>query len=150
MDRVSLPLLSFSKRVMAHEMAANGLPAAASSSSAASFEKLRAQVVTLTGDGGFRALLARALALAQNDVVWLRGAHVSAEGILEGLAPADRPHDPDQLAEGNCVVLAHFFELLVTFIGTGLTVKMVREVWPEISPDESEFIIGESFHGQTK
>lgn len=109
------------------------------------WEKLRPTVVTLMGNGGFRALLTRALALAQADVPWLRAAHVTADGILGGMDKPGTRIGPDQRIEGSAVVLAHLLGLLVTFIGVALTLSMVRAVWPEISLNDSEFFIEGSY-----
>jgi len=126
---------------MALEMSGVTSSTTTSQGPAASFEKLRLQIITLMGSGGFRALLTRALALAQNDVVWLRRAEVNADGILEAPPPPHLQISPEQMAEGSSIVLAHFLGLLVTFVGARITVIMVREAWPEISVDESEFLI---------
>jgi hypothetical protein len=49
-------------------------------------DRLRRHLATLIGNGGFRALLACALALASAEVSWLRAVQVNADGTLEGLA----------------------------------------------------------------
>ncbi len=102
-------------------------------------ELLRPQLVTLMGNGGFRALLARALALAKAEVPWLRAAHVSVDGNLAALIEPGTQIDPEQLAEGKVVLVAQLLGLLIAFIGPNLTIGLVREVWPEIRPDDSGF-----------
>ena len=80
-------------------------------------EKLRQQLVTLMGEGGFRALLVRALALASAEVPCLRTVRVKADGSLTGAAELHAQFGPDEFLEGRVVLLAHLLGLLVAFIG---------------------------------
>jgi len=95
-------------------------------------EKLRPHLATLTGNAGFRALLSRALALANAEFPWLRTVHVKADGSMEGLNELNAQVEPKEFAEGSIVVLAQLLGLLVAFIGENLTLRMVREVWPKL------------------
>ena len=97
------------------------------------------------GNGGFRALLTRALALARAEIPWLHATHVNAAGILDGTDNLGTPIGPAQFVEGASVVLAHFLGLLVSFIGAALTLGMVRDVWPEIPLNDSDFFIEGSY-----
>lgn len=94
-------------------------------------EKLRHSLAVFAGAAGFRSLLSRALALAGDEVRWLKAVHVNAEGSLEGLDEA-RPAD-GAIAEGEVALVAELIGLLVTFIGEGLTLGILQEVWPEAS-----------------
>jgi hypothetical protein len=96
-------------------------------------EKLRPHLAALVGNIGFRALLSRALALANAEVPWLRAVHVKADGSFEGLDELSAQVDPDQSFEGRSVLLAQLLGLLVAFIGENLTLRLVREVWPKLS-----------------
>ena len=96
-------------------------------------EKLRPHLAMLVGNIGFRALLSRALALANAEVPWLRAVQVKADGSLEGLDELGAQIDPDQISEGRAVLLAQLLGLLVAFIGENLTLRLVREVWPKLS-----------------
>jgi hypothetical protein len=102
-------------------------------------EKLRPQLATMMGNGGFRALLTRALALAKAEVSSFRTVRVNADGTLEASNQSGTQIDPQQLAEGSVVLLSHLLGLLVAFIGANLTLGLVREVWPEIHLNNSEF-----------
>ena len=95
-------------------------------------ENLRPQLASLMGEGGFRALLARALALAAAEVSWLRAVQVKADGTLAGLEELPAQFDPDELLEGRVVLLAQLLGLLVAFIGEKLTLRLMREVWPKV------------------
>ena len=102
-------------------------------------EKLRPHLATLMGNVGFRALLSRALALANAEVPWLRAVHVKADGSLEGLDELEAQVDPDEIFEGCVVLLAQLLGLLVAFIGENLTLRLVREVWPKLSLNDLDF-----------
>ena len=52
-------------------------------------------------------------------------------------------HNPDELFEGGVVLLAQLLGLLVAFIGETLTLRLVREVWPEVPLDDLDFGKGE-------
>ena len=91
------------------------------------------------GNVGFRALLSRALALANADVPWLRAVHVKADGSLEGLDELGAQVDPDEIFQGCVVLLAQLLGLLVAFIGEDLTLRLVRDVWPKLSLNNLDF-----------
>ena len=96
-------------------------------------DKLRPHLATLMGNDGFRALLSRALALASEDVPWLRAVHVKADGTLEGLEELHAQLDPADFLEGRVILLTQLLGLLASFIGPGLTSRLVGEIWPQIS-----------------
>jgi hypothetical protein len=102
-------------------------------------ERLRPHLATLMGNGGFRALLARALALASAEVSWLRAVQVNADGTLEGLAAPHARLTPAEFREGRVVLLAQLLGLLVAFIGPGLTSRLVGEIWPQLAADNVDF-----------
>lgn len=108
-------------------------------------EKLRTTLTRFAGVDGFVSLLRRALALASADVPALLGAKVSADGRLEGieeLATQADPHAPG--SEAAVAIVAYLLSLLVTFIGAPLTLRLVREAWPNASLDEFSLRIEEN------
>ena len=102
-------------------------------------EKLRPRLATLMGDGGFRALVSRALVLATADVPWLRAVTVKADGSLECLEELHAQPESYELFEGRVVLLAELLGLLMAFIGENLTLRLVREVWPKIPLNDLDF-----------
>jgi hypothetical protein len=98
-------------------------------------EKLRVSLTQFAGSDGFAALLRRALALASAEVPALRSAKVRPDGRVEGLEQL-ASHWGSRGGEVAVAVTAHLLELLLTFIGESLTLKLVREAWPETSSDE--------------
>jgi hypothetical protein len=95
-------------------------------------ERLRPHLAKLMGSLGFRALLSRALVLANAEIPWLRAVHVKADGSLEGLGELEAGLGREEFLEGCVVLLAEFLGLLVTFIGEDLTLRLVREAWPKL------------------
>lgn len=104
-------------------------------------EKLRVPLTRFAGTEGFTSLLRRALALAREDVPALQAVTVTSEGCqgLEVIATADRTTGIDAAV----AITAHLLGLLVTFIGESLTLRMVREAWPDIPLNASAFNIGD-------
>jgi hypothetical protein len=119
----------FARRLLALEASADQTHSAAFSAC----EKLRRPLAVLAGIAGFRALLSRALALANGEVRWLKAVHVNANGSLEGLEGVRAQVSPDDFARGEEILVAQLVGLLATFIGEALTLRLVQEVWPEIS-----------------
>jgi hypothetical protein len=72
-------------------------------------------------------------ALAGAEVSWLRAVHGKADGTLEGLEAPQAKLDPAEFREGKVVLLAELLGLLVAFIGMNLTLRLVGEIWPQIS-----------------
>lgn len=126
-------LRKFARRLLALETASGKAGEGSGSAAFSVNEKLRQRLSTLVGVAGFRALLSRALALAKGEVRWLEAVRVDADGSLEGLDEARAQLPPDTIAEGEAILIAHLVGLLVTFIGEGLTVRLIQNVWPEIS-----------------
>jgi hypothetical protein len=104
--------------------------------------KMRPHLATLMGNGGFRALFSRALALASADVSSLRTLHVDADGTLEGLEALHAKLDPAEFLEGRVALLAQLLGLLVALIGPTLTSRLLGEIWPDISLDDLDFGTG--------
>ena len=129
----------FAKHLMAHDALRNKSSEAKTPAAFHVADRLRPHLATLMGNGGFRALLSRALALANEDVPWLRAVHVKADGTLEGLEELHAELDPADFLEGRVTLLTQLLGLLVAFIGPGLTSRLVGETWPQMSPDDTDF-----------
>jgi hypothetical protein len=106
-------------------------------------EKLRPRLAMLMGNGGFRALISRALALANAEVSGLRAVQVKADGSLAGWDDLHAQLGPDKFLEGCVELLAQLLGLLVAFIGPGLTTRLVGEIWPQILPSDLDLGNGE-------
>ena len=97
--------------------------------------KLGRPLNTLAGDAAFRSLLSRALTLARAEAPSLSAVHVAADGSLKGLDELASQTDKEQAGKGGAVLIAQLIGLLLTFIGEGLTLRLVQDVWPEAAFD---------------
>jgi hypothetical protein len=102
-------------------------------------DKLRQHMASIMGTTGFSALLTRALERAQAEVPSLRALQVKADGSLADLDKLEAQADAQELATGRSVLLAELLGLLVVFIGENLTLRLVREVWPQLSLNDLDF-----------
>jgi hypothetical protein len=145
MSQATPQMRRFAQRLIAYEARlANRSSEAAGQAIFHVIDKLRPQLVNLMGNAGFRALLSRALALANEEVRWLRAMHVKADGALEGLNELHTQVDPVEYIEGKVVLLAQLLGLLVALIGPGLTSSLVGEIWPKIPLRDLDFVTGET------
>jgi hypothetical protein len=101
-------------------------------------EKVRSPLVKLAGVVGVRSLMARTMALAKSEVFWLDSVQICADGSLEGFDVAISPPDTLPPDEAGLEVLVQLLGLLVTFIGEPLTLRLVRDVWPDVRSDGME------------
>jgi hypothetical protein len=138
MSRATPQMRNIAKRLMAYETSGNKSSETKTPAVFHVCEKLRPHLATLMGKAGFRALLSRALALANTKVPWLRAVHVKSDGSLEGLDELHAQIAPDEFFEGSVVLQAQLLGLLVAFIGEDLTLRLVREVWPKLSLSDSD------------
>ncbi len=133
MSRSAPKLREFAQRLIAFDQRGNSAHAQ-SPHSFAVCDKLRPHLATLMGNAGFRALLTRALALANADVPTLHALHVNPEGSLAGLEDLAAEVDPADIVEARLVLVTQLLGLLIAFIGENLTFRFVREVWPKLPP----------------
>jgi hypothetical protein len=141
--RKALPqMLNLSRELISHEgraMQSSG----AEISAAFVCEKLRPKLSTLMGATGFRALLARALALASAEVPSLGKFEIdSGDSLVYRKAMSGVAHSPDD--EGGVVLVAQLLSLLVAFIGEKLTRQVLLEIWPQAFVRNSNFETGDS------
>jgi len=130
---------SIAQRLISYETQAENSSETAEVSSFRVTDRLRPQLATLMGHGGFRALLARALALGSAEVCWLGEIEVRADGMLEGLATAHAGLESAEFSEGRVVLLAQLLGLLVAFVGPALTSRLIGEIWPQLAADDVDF-----------
>jgi len=95
-------------------------------------DELRLRLLNLMGMSGFRGLLSRAIAVSSDDVRWLRAVHVKRDGSLTGFEE-HASLAPGQFAEGKVVLLAQLLGMLFAMIGVNLTLRLVLDIWPNLS-----------------
>ena len=139
MSRASPRMRHFAKRLTVYERRANTPSEINTPPAFQVCEKLRTHLGTFMGAAGFRELLSCALPRAKTEIPWLGAVHVKADGALEGLEELNAKRNPDELFEGGVVLVAQLLGLLVAFIGETLTLRFVREVWPEVPLDNLDF-----------
>jgi len=98
-------------------------------------ERLRQPLSRLAGVAGFRSLLSRALTLARAEAPSLSAVQVAADGSLKGLDEVEPQTDKEQARVAGAILVAQLIGLLLTFIGEGLTLRLVQDVWPEAAFD---------------
>jgi hypothetical protein len=95
-------------------------------------DKLRVSLTRFAGAEGFASLLRRALALARAEVPSLNRVKIRPDCSIEGIEELARSN----ATEAAAALTAHLLGLLVTFVGPALTLRLVRETWPDASLDE--------------
>jgi hypothetical protein len=136
MSQASLKMRHLAKRLSVFECRAGTASEAKVPPAFEVFEKLRAYLGTFTGSKGICELVSCALPRARAEIPWLGAVHVKADGALEGLEELGAKHNRDELFEGGIVMVAQLLGLLVAFIGQSLTLRFLREVWPEVPLDD--------------
>jgi nicotinic acid phosphoribosyltransferase len=130
---------SIAQRLIDYERPGNDFTETTDTATFQVTDRMRPHLATLMGNGGFRALLARALALASAEVSWLRAIQVNADGTLEGLETLQARLRPAEFREGRVVLLGQLLGLLVAFIGPALTSRLLGEIWPQLAADNVDF-----------
>ena len=92
-------------------------------------EKLQISLTRFAGVDGFTSLLRRALTLARAEVPGLQTVVLKPDGSLEELATDAANGGP----EAAIAIVAQLLGLLVAFIGEPLTLRLLREAWPDAS-----------------
>jgi len=134
---VSLPeSRHLAQRLLAYEAVAGENSEPAESAAFRVCTKLSRPLTTLAGVAGFRSLLSRALTLARAEVPSLSAVQVAADGSLKGLDELEPQIDKEQARNGGAILIAQLIGLLLTFIGEGLTLRLVQDVWPETAFDD--------------
>jgi hypothetical protein len=128
---------------------ASALPTGQPSAAFRVCDILRQQLSQSVGVAGFRSLLSRALVMSHGEARWLKAVHVAGNGSLEGLEAAHAHLPQDEIAEGEILLVANLMELLVTFIGEELTLRLVAEAW-RVSGLENVGPLERDDHGKKK
>lgn len=132
MNPLSPSVRVWSERLLALEAASRSASGADVHEAVRVCEKLRISLSRFIGVEGFAALLRRGLALARAEFPPLQAVKITADGRLEGLEEIAAA-DAGQGAEAGIAVTAHLLGLLVTFVGEPLTLRLVRDAWPDAS-----------------
>ena len=139
-DNVTLKVRQFAQRLLAYEATTSASPSPGNDKSPAFrvCEKLRQPLSRLTGVAGFRSLLSRALTLASGETSWLKAIQIGADGSLEGFDDSQTQLSKQEIGRGEILLVAHLIGLLVTFIGEGLTMRLLQQEWPDVAFDNRQ------------
>jgi len=130
--------LQLARRLLTYEAAVGKNSKSTESEAFRVCEKLRQPLCSLAGVAGFRSLLSRALALARAEAPSLSAVQVGADGSLKGLDELGLQNDKDLSKAGGAILIAQLLGLLLTFIGEGITLRLVQDVWPESALDDRD------------
>ena len=125
---VSIETRRLAERLIALEAAAESSSREDAFSTCRVCEKLRRALSALTGTAGFSSLLSRALTLAKREAPMLNVVQVNMDGSLEGLE--------GDITKANTVIIAYLLNLLTTFIGDALLMRLLHDVWPDVPGHE--------------
>ncbi len=126
MSLASPTIRNCSRRLVALEAERDGSSDVRADGAVRVCEMLRLRLTKLIGAAGFRSLLSRALAMAKTEVSSLDAVRVGTDGSLEGF-------DGKADAEAGVAVVSQLLGLLVIFVGEPLTIRLVRDAWPNTS-----------------
>jgi hypothetical protein len=95
-----------------------------------SIADMRPNLISLMGTGGFEALISHALTSARIEKPWLSEIRSKRDGTFDGLESAHSKLNAAEFHEGYVVLVTHLLQLLVQFLGPGVTREIVRKTWP--------------------
>jgi hypothetical protein len=67
----------------------------------------------------------------------LESVKVNAEGHLEAIPEMRMSLTVEEEVEAETALVTHIVELLCTFLGENLTIRLLQDVWPDASFNES-------------
>ena len=133
MSTASPELQALARQLLAFEATRDHSSEARADVAAQVIEELRLRLIRLAGVDGFRSLLSRALTLAKAEAPSLNMVSVGADGSLEGFEGIEASEAV--AGQAGASLVAQLLELLTTFIGEALTLRLIRDSWPEASMD---------------
>lgn len=139
---------NFARRLIAHEAAESQRSLAGKPVPfCAVYEKLREPLARFAGHIGLLPLLHRALTRSKETFPWLGELQIESDGFMERPA-ATAQRDQKEIANGEAAFLSNLLGLLVTFLGAGVTLHLVQDVWPQASIDDLDPRIGDTNKGK--
>jgi len=130
---------NLAQRLLTHESDGGATSQPAGSTTLRVYGKLRQSLGELAGVVGFQALAARALTLAKSEDPSLGSVRVAADGNLEGVSSVESVNNADmnRAHEGGVILISRLLGLLLIFLGEGLTMNLIRDVWPNAALDDA-------------
>jgi len=107
------------------------------------YEKLRQSLTAVAGVTSFQSLACRALVLAKSEDISLGVAQITADGSLQDFseyepqAGIDKAQTSEyQANERGIILIARLLGLLHIFLGEVLTLRLLRNAWPDATFDD--------------
>jgi hypothetical protein len=126
------------QRLLAYEAVAGQTSVPTESAVLNVYEKLRRPLCALAGVAGFQSLASRALTLARAEAPSLSAVQITMDGNLQGLLELQLQIKKDGAEQGDAILIAQLLGLLCTFIGEALTLRLLRDVWPDAAFDDPD------------
>lgn len=113
-----------------HELSAGGLAALGGV-----YDKTFAQLAPVIGANGVRGIFARALELVRREHPELQSFVLvdDPDGVASELAPCLANVALDDARGAAVALYSAFFDLIVTFVGFELTVRLLHVAWPHVA-----------------
>jgi len=131
MSTTSPKIQDLTRRLLAFKAAHDNTSDAGVAVAVQVIDELRMRLVKFAGVDGFRSLLSRALTLAKAEAPSLNTMHVCADGSLEGFDEIAESQEAGAAGQAGTILVTQLLELLVTFIGEPLTLRMVQDTWAD-------------------
>jgi hypothetical protein len=121
------------RRILAREAGTGANASAIAAAARRLGERFAEELTPLIGDAGVAAICARSLHLTQRNVPGLAPVRASDRGDapIALLQRALEQQEPAAATEAAVAVLATASELLASFIGEGLTTRLLHQAWPD-------------------
>ena len=129
----SAELRQLAERVLTSTHGSQKDPALVAAAARRAYLDLVHVLTPIIGQTGTNALTARAVHLAGREHPYLNAARSPepTDDVFERVAVLLRQHDPAVAVATGAAVLAALAGLLVTFIGESLTMRLLRQAWPD-------------------
>jgi hypothetical protein len=108
-------------------------------------ERLRSALTPFVGTAGVRALMRRALVLANEDEPTLAGVRLLEDGSLAGFGDPGAEEGARRAgARGGVALIARLLDLLIAFIGEPLMLRLLSDAWPDVPAGSLRSRIGDT------
>ncbi len=125
--------------VLTRRSASDADVATVAATARAAYDDLASVLVPLIGQAGLDAVTSRALHLAEHEYPPVKAGATDQPGAFAAVNAWLLQRDAGEAMEAAATVLSMVAQLLVTFIGEPLTMRLLRKGWPDAFPEvESE------------
>ena len=140
---LSPEIRDLAERLLTYEAAAGTNSRPAESLTLRVYEKLRQSLTAIAGVTSFQSLACRALVLAKSEDIGLGVVQITADGSLQDFSEVEPQVDIDmgktgayQANERGIILIARLLCLLHMFLGEVLTLRLLRDAWPNATFDD--------------